>query len=62
MITEKDFEYTIRNVFARLKNKYKGVFFWSFISEITGKGSTASIEICDHFGWNAHTKVDEFKF
>jgi hypothetical protein len=62
MITDKDFEYTIRNVFVRLKHKYKRVPFWSFISEITGKGSTASREICSHFGWDIDTHVDKFKF
>ena len=37
----------------RRKSKYKGVPLWSFVSDLTGHGSTYSMKICKALGWDA---------
>lgn len=44
----------LKNAHSRLRRKYKGVPLWSFISEMTGRGSTYSMKICKEFGWDAY--------
>jgi len=41
-----------------LKNnkEFKKSELWYFVSQITGFGSTRSMQICDRFGWDANKK------
>jgi hypothetical protein len=37
--------------------KFRGVPLWVFIQEITGHGSTYSMDICRRFGWDPHAPI-----
>lgn len=43
---------------VRRKREYCGKPLWSFIGDMTGHGSTISMDICKDFGWNPHANVN----
>ena len=45
-------EIIMRNAHKGMRRKYKNIPLWSFVSELTGHGSTYSIKICKGLGWN----------
>lgn len=38
---------------------WKGQPLWTLVSEITGHGSTYSMEICEDIGFNPHHKIGD---
>lgn len=47
-----DIEIMLRNAHRMLRRKYTVVPLWSFVSDITSKGSTSSAMLCTELGWN----------
>lgn len=53
----------LMNAHSQLKTKrdYRAMPLWAFVSRITGHGSTASVAICQMFGWDAFQETSKAK-
>jgi len=47
-------EIIFRSAHRLLRHKYRKVPLWAFVSDLTSYGHTYSVEVCRHFGWDAH--------
>jgi hypothetical protein len=53
----------LMNAHSQLKTKrdYNMMPLWGFVSRITGHGSTASVAVCEMFGWDAFQQTAKAK-
>lgn len=41
------------NAHSQIRHRYRKTPLWAFVKDITGYGSTSSVEVCKECGWDA---------
>lgn len=52
-------ESLLRNAFWTLRRvrRYRGLYLWVMVGDLTGHGSGVSQQICEELGWNYDMKI-----
>lgn len=58
-LSKCDRECMLRNAHRLLRAKMRHEPLWSFVSDVTGNGSTSSIAICRELGWNPDARTGD---